>query len=78
LAKHAPKKELSSLNKQRWHIELDLRNIKTTLGMETLSCKNMVMNEKEMLVYFLAYESYSLGNGTSGTAVIVTATVTEF
>lgn len=53
--KHAPKKELASLNKQRWHIELDLRNIKTTLGMETLSCKTPTMNEKEMWVYFLAY-----------------------
>ncbi len=54
-AKHAPKKELFNLNKQRWHIELDLRNIKTTLGMETLSCKTPAMNEKEMWVYFLAY-----------------------
>jgi len=54
-AKLTPKKELASLNKQRWHIELDLRNIKTTLGMETLSCKTPAMNEKEMWVYFLAY-----------------------
>ena len=43
------------MNKQRWHIELDLRNIKTTLGMETLSCKTPAMNEKEMWVHFLAY-----------------------
>ncbi len=54
-AKDAPKKELASLNKQRWHIELDLRNIKTTLGMEILTCKTPTMNEKEMWVYFLAY-----------------------
>lgn len=53
--KQAPKKELANLNKQRWHVELDLRNIKTTLGMETLSCKTPAMNEKEMWVYFLAY-----------------------
>ena len=53
--KKAPKKELSSLYKQRWHIELDLRNIKTTLGMAQLSCKTPGMNEKEMYVYFLAY-----------------------
>jgi len=53
--KHASKKELASLNKQRWHVELDLRNIKTTLGMENLSCKTPAMNEKEMWVYFLAY-----------------------
>ena len=43
------------LYKKRWHIEVDLRNIKTTLGMETLSCKTPEMVEKEMWVYFLAY-----------------------
>ena len=34
---------------------MDLRNIKTTLGMETFSCKTPQMIEKEMWVYFLAY-----------------------
>jgi len=53
--KEAPKKELASLYYQRWHVERDLRNIKTTLGMEKLSCKTPQMNEKEMWVYFLAY-----------------------
>jgi hypothetical protein len=50
-----PKHELKELFKQRWHVELDLRNIKTTLGMETLSCKTPEMIEKEIWVYFLAY-----------------------
>lgn len=54
-ASDVPKSELSALYKQRWHIELDLRNIKTTLGMETLRCITPQMNEKEMWVYFLAY-----------------------
>jgi len=36
-------------------LEVDLRNIKTTLGMETLSCKTPEMIEKEMWVYLLAY-----------------------
>ena len=49
------KSELSALYEQRWHIELDLRNIKTTLGMEALRCMTPAMNEKEMWVYFLAY-----------------------
>lgn len=53
--KQVPKKALADLYRQRWHIELDLRNIKTTLGMQTLSCKTPLMNEKEMWVYFLAY-----------------------
>ena len=50
-----PKHELKSLYKQRWQIELDFRNIKTTLGMDTLSCKTPEMNEKEIWTYFLAY-----------------------
>jgi len=53
--KQTSKKSLAALYKQRWHVELDLRNIKTTLGMELLSCKTPQMNEKEMWVYFLAY-----------------------
>lgn len=55
LPKQAPKQALKELYKERWHVELDLRNIKTTLGMETLSCKRPEMVEKEMWVYFLAY-----------------------
>ncbi len=50
-----PKAALKTLYFQRWHVELDLRNIKTTLGMEALSCKTPDMCEKEMWVYFLAY-----------------------
>src|SRR5690606_6785222 len=53
--KDAPKSSLKKLYKDRWHIELDFRNIKTTMGMETLSCKSPEMVEKEMWVYFLAY-----------------------
>jgi len=53
--KKTPKKELSKLYYQRWNVELDLRNIKTTLGMEVLSCKTPEMNLKEMWAYFLAY-----------------------
>ena len=53
--KEAPKAELKSLYKKRWQIEVDFRNIKTTMGMETLSCKTPEMNEKEIWIYFLAY-----------------------
>ena len=49
------KAELEALFLQRWHVELDLRNIKTTLGMEALSCKRPEMCEKELWVYLLAY-----------------------
>lgn len=49
------KSALKDLYKHRWQVELDIRNIKTTLGMETLSCKTPEMGEKEMWVYLLAY-----------------------
>jgi hypothetical protein len=50
-----PKGELSKLYGRRWNVELDIRNLKTTLGMEVLSCQTPQMNEKEMWVYLLAY-----------------------
>jgi hypothetical protein len=53
--KTAPKTALKELFKRRWQVELDIRNIKTTLGMETLSCKTPQMGEKEMWVYLLSY-----------------------
>lgn len=49
------KNALGKLYFQPWHVELDLRNIKTTLGMEMLSCKSADMCEKELWVYLLAY-----------------------
>ena len=49
------KRDLSALYTQRWHVELDLRNIKTTLGMEVLRCQSPEMVEKELWVNLLAY-----------------------
>ena len=54
-SKRTAKSDLKVLYKDRWHVELDLRNIKTTLGMETLSCLTPAMGEKEIWVYLLAY-----------------------
>jgi len=45
--KVASKDCLKDLYKQRWHIEHDLRNIQTTLGMSVLTCKTSDMIEKE-------------------------------
>jgi hypothetical protein len=50
-----PKAALKALYRQRWHVELDLRHLKTTLGMELLSCKTPAMAQKEIWVYLLAY-----------------------
>lgn len=53
--KESPKYVLKALYRSRWNIELDLRNIKTTLGMERLRCKTPSMALKELWVYLLAY-----------------------
>ncbi len=53
--KRTSKAALKALYRDRWQVELDLRNIKTTLGMERLSCRTPAMAEKEIWVYLLAY-----------------------
>jgi hypothetical protein len=54
-AREVRKDELSELYKKRWHVELDFRNIKTTLGMDVLRCCTSEMVEKELWVNLLAY-----------------------
>jgi hypothetical protein len=54
-ARAVPKGELAALYARRWHIELDIRNIKTTLGIEVLRCMTPTMVEKELWVCLLAY-----------------------
>jgi hypothetical protein len=49
------KQDLSDLYLRRWHVELDFRNIKTTLGMDVLRCMTPKMIEKELWVNLLAY-----------------------
>ena len=46
---------LGALYKMRWNIEVDFRTIKATLEMDVLRCKSQPMVEKEIAVYFLAY-----------------------
>ena len=54
-ARRVCKAELATLYARRWHVELDIRNIKTTLGMEVLRCQTPQMIEKELWVALLAY-----------------------
>ena len=49
------KADLADLYAWRWHVELDLRNLKTTMGMDVLSCQTPEMNEKQLWVHLLAY-----------------------
>ncbi len=50
-----PAEELALLYRQRWHAELDLNALKTTLQMEMLRCKTPEMLEKELWMHFLGY-----------------------
>lgn len=49
------KDDLAELYNRRWNVELDLRNVKTTMGMDVLRCRTPQMNEKEVWAYMLAY-----------------------
>jgi hypothetical protein len=49
------KADLSELYARRWNVELDLRNLKTTTGMDVLRCQTPQMNDKQLWVHLLAY-----------------------
>jgi len=50
-----PAPQLIGLYARRWHLELALRHLKTTMGMELLRCQSPAMAEKELLAYLVAY-----------------------
>jgi hypothetical protein len=50
-----PAQEIIALYARRWRLELCFRDIKSTLGMETLRCKSPDMAEKELLAYLVAH-----------------------
>lgn len=54
-ARQTSKADIKQLYRSRWHVELDIRNLKSTLGLEVLSCKTPDMAIKEIWVYLLAY-----------------------
>lgn len=50
-----PAVDLALFYRERWHVELDFRNIKTTMKMDKLRCTTPAMVVKEIWVYVLAY-----------------------
>ena len=50
-----PAEQLARLYARRWTLELCLRDLKTTLGMEMLRCKTPAMAPKELMTYLLAH-----------------------
>jgi hypothetical protein len=50
-----PKEAFAELYRRRWRVELFLRDIKITMGMDILRCKTPDMVEKELYMHFIAY-----------------------
>jgi Transposase DDE domain len=50
-----PAVEVAKLYGFRWNCELDIRSIKSVMGMVELRCCTPAMLEREIMVYFLAY-----------------------
>ncbi|MEA5596867.1 IS4 family transposase [Rivularia sp. UHCC 0363] len=59
--------EIIGLYSKRWDVELDLRHLKTTLGMDVLRCKTPSMVRKEIYVHLLAYNLLRSLMWSSGT-----------
>jgi hypothetical protein len=54
-AEHYPQAEIARLFRLRWHVELDLRNIKTSLRLDDLRGKRPETIRREIWVHWLAY-----------------------
>ena len=54
-AKQYPKAEIAQLFRLRWHVELDLRNLKISLQLDDLRGKTPEMVRREIWVHWLAY-----------------------
>jgi hypothetical protein len=50
-----PVAELAQLYLRRWRVELYLRHLKTTLGLDMLTCKTPAMLYRELMMHFIAY-----------------------
>lgn len=50
-----PAHEIIDLYARRWRLELCLRDLKSTMGLEQLRCKSPAMARKELLAYLIAH-----------------------
>ncbi|HIE16277.1 MAG TPA: IS4 family transposase, partial [Bacteroidales bacterium] len=48
---------IKNLYKQRWQIEVDFRNIKSTLGLKYFSCKTPKMVIKETISFYCIFNA---------------------
>jgi hypothetical protein len=51
----ASREDLASLDRARWHVELDLRSLKSTMPMDELRGRTPEVVRKEVWVHVLAY-----------------------
>ena len=56
-ARAYPAAALAALYLRRWEVEVDLRDIKNSLGMDILRCKTPAMIEKELTIYQILYNA---------------------
>lgn len=63
-----PTHKLIELYYSRWNVELDLRHLKTSLGMDILRSKTPDMVRKEIYAYLLAYNLLRSIMWSAGTA----------
>ncbi len=54
-AERYPREEIAKLFRHRWHVELDLRNIKTSLRLDDLRGKKPETIRREIWIHWLAY-----------------------
>ena len=54
-AKAYPAQVLAGLYRKRWMVELYLRDIKVTMGMDVLRCKTPALLQKEFTMHLIAY-----------------------
>jgi hypothetical protein len=60
------KEEIADLYHKRWHVELDLRSIKSFLGVEMLRGRTPAMARKELWVHLLAYNLIRTAQARAG------------
>jgi hypothetical protein len=59
-AQKYPADMIKKLYLSRWHVELYFRELKSTLGLDILRCKSPEMVRKEILMYFIVYNTLKL------------------
>lgn len=59
-AKKYPAAAIIELYRQRWEIEVGLRDIKITMGMDRLRCKSPAMVKRELMMFLIAYNCIRL------------------